>query len=86
MATNKYTVTMTGTFFVSAESSVDAEGIVSEALLRINEVDARISDTETHWFDSVIIDGYHSTIVRDDEIMSDYDKQIFQMKYRKVTQ
>lgn len=81
-----YTVTMTGTFFVSANSSVDAEAIVSEALLRINEVDAQIHDTETHWFDSVIIDGHHSTIIHDDEIMSDYDKQIFQMKYRKVTQ
>ena len=83
---NQYTVTMTATFFVYAKSSLDAETIVSEALLRINEVDTQIHDTETHWYDSIVIDGHYSTIVRDNDIMSDYDKQIFQMKHKKVSQ
>jgi hypothetical protein len=83
---NQYTVTMTGTFFVTAKSSLDAEGIVSEALLHIDQVDKRILDSETHWFESVIINGHHSTIVHDGDEMSDYDKQIFQIKYSKVTQ
>ena len=83
---NQYTVTMTATFFVSAKSSLDAEGIVSEALLHIDQVDKRIVDSETHWFESVIINGHHSTIVHDGDEMSDYDKQIFQIKYSKVTQ
>jgi len=83
---NQYTVTMTATFFVSAKSSLDAEGIVSEALLRINEVDTQIHDAETHWHDSVIIDGYYSTIDHDNCGISDYDKQIFQIKHSKVTQ
>ena len=83
---SEYTVTMTATFFVSAKSSLDAETIVSEALLRINEVDTQIHDTETHWYDSDIMEGHYSTIVRDNDVVSDYDKHVFQMKHNKVTQ
>jgi hypothetical protein len=77
---------MTRTCFVTAKSSVDAEGILSVALVHIDQVDKRILDSETHWFESVIINGHHSTIVHDGDEMSDYDKQIFQIKYSKVTQ
>ena len=81
---NQYTVTMTGTFFVTANSPRYAESIVSEALLHIDQVDKRILDSETHWFESVIINGHHSTIVHDGDEMSDYDRQMLKIKYKET--
>lgn len=81
---NQYTVTMTGTFFVTANSPQYAESIVSEALLHIDQVDKRIVDSETHWFESVIIRGHHSTIVNEDDTMSAYDRQMLKLKYKET--
>lgn len=75
-----YTVTMTGTYFVFAESENDAVGNVSEALLRLSEVDINIPDTETHWAQATIIDGHYTTIDYDECGISDYDKRIAELK------
>ena len=75
-----YTVTMTGTYFVFAESENDAVDIVSEALLRISEVDINVADTETHWAQATIIDGHYTTIDHDNCGMSDYDIRIAHLK------
>jgi hypothetical protein len=68
-----FTVTMTATFMVYASTPDDAENIVSEALYRMNLIDIRVADTETHWAQAVTVHGHHSTIVRDGESMSDYE-------------
>lgn len=83
-----YTVTMTATYFVNAESADEARGIVSEAILRIDQVEKKIIDSETDWFHAVILDGHFSTIVRDHNFhnmgehdgMSDYEIEIARLK------
>lgn len=74
-----FTVTMTATHFVYAESRAEAECIVSEALLKLHQVDARIPDTETHWAEGMTLSGHYSTIVRDDDEMSDYDARLLEL-------
>lgn len=74
-----YTVTMTGTHWVYAESENDAVGIVSEALLRLSQVDINVADTETHWAQATVIDGHYTTIDYDNVGISDYDKRIAEL-------
>lgn len=72
-----YTVTMTGTYFVFAESADDANTIVSEALLRVCEIEnGNVLDTEVHWAQATVLEGHYSTIDHDNVGMSDYDIQI----------
>ena len=71
-----YTVTMTGTYFVFAESESEANDIVSEAILHIDKVDNSIHDSETHWAQAVILQGHYTTIVYDGCDVSDYDARI----------
>lgn len=73
-----FTVTMIATHFVYADSATEAEDIVSEALLKLDLVDPRIADTETHWAQAETIEGHHSTIVRDGDALSDYDKYLLE--------
>lgn len=74
-----YTVTMTGTHWVFADSENDAVGIVSEALLRLSEVDINVADTETHWAQATVIDGHYTTVDYDNVGISDYDKRIAEL-------
>lgn len=76
-----YTVTMTGTYFVFAESADDANDIVSEAILRTCELEnGGVLDTEVHWAQATVIEGHYSTIDHDNVGMSDYEIQIAFLK------
>jgi hypothetical protein len=76
-----YTVTMKGTYFVNAKSAQEAERIVEEALYRLSQLDQRVIDTETHWFDAVtLMGGHYTTIVHDGETMSQYDKRLEELR------
>lgn len=74
-----YTVTMTGTYFVFAESESEANDIVSEAILHIDKVDNNICDSETHWAQAVILQGHYTTVDYDECGTSDYDARIAQL-------
>jgi hypothetical protein len=81
MTIKQYTVTMSSTHFVLAESISQAESIVYEALLRLSKVDERVPDSEVDWFHAVTLeDGHYSTIVRDGDEMSDYDRKVQRLK------
>lgn len=78
-----FTVTMIATHFVYADSATEAVDIVSEALLRLHIIDSHIPDTETHWAQADTLEGHHSTIVRDGDEMSDYDKYLLEQDLNK---
>lgn len=63
---NRYTVTMTGTYFVHAENAFEAECIVYEALLGNDRNGIRCLDTlgngEVHQDNVIVQDGFRSTI------------------------
>lgn len=80
-----YTVTMTGTYFVMAENEDDAMGIIYKAILHTPMLDERVEDAECHWAKSVTIEGHYSTIIRDDDEISDYDAQIQYLTWLKTT-
>ena len=60
-----YTVTMAGTYFVSAYDEKQAQDYVSEALLGRGNLNI-LKLRETHWAESTVQKGFHSTIEIDE--------------------
>ena len=56
-----FTVTMTGTYFVTADNATQANDLVSEALIG-NDPQDILGGGECHWSSADVKEGHHPTI------------------------